>query len=197
MKTRIPSAFVAVSIVSLGLIGRAAAQVAPDPPPTTGTLVQIAGPASGYPNEHVVFCFTKVKPRYTPENPVDVGHSQVPEKPDSATLVIIDAFTGAEKAKKQITLPVAGSPALPSDPCVEYVVPASVASSTIGFVEVTAIASPQMLIGVVSVSSEPVPPAAVTSSLEIFTPGPFGIPLNIRHIPPIVTCPSGETPCVY
>jgi hypothetical protein len=118
-------------------------------------------------------------------------------KPSTATLRILDAITGAEKVKKDVSFPVEGSPALPSDPCVEYVIP-TVSSTTAALIAAPAPAiAPAVYIGVVSVSSEPVPPGvAPVSSLDIFTPI-FGVPANIRHIVPSVTCPPSDTPCVY
>jgi hypothetical protein len=194
-------ALVIASFTIPGLLKTAAAQVGPP----TDTFVQVIGPAQASPGEHLSFCFQRVKYKYTPQNPsqgpVDVGHALSKDKPDTATLRILDGITGAEKAKKDITFPVEGSPALPSDPCVEFVVPVVAASST-----ATAIifpppvaAAPMIFIGVVSVSSEPVPPLppGVTqlSSLDIYVPV-FGIPTNVRHVATSATCPSSGSPCV-
>lgn len=121
----------------------------------------------------------------------------IEQKPSAATLRIVDARTGAEKAKKDIMLPVDGSPALPPDPCVEFVVPAVTASPGTTSIFPPGATAPAIYIGVVSVSSEPVPPGvSVVSSLDIFLPV-FGIATNIRHVVPSVTCPPGEFPCVY
>ena len=183
-------ASVASSIAIPGLLNHSAAQV------VTGTLVQVTGPALASPGEHISFCFQSIKYNYTPQNPpqspVDVGHSLVVGGPVIATLRILDGVTGSVKASKDVSFPVAGSPALPSDPCVEFAVPVTSVSSA------AAIATPPSIyIGVVSVSSQPLPPgAAPNSSFDIFTPI-FGIPTNIRHIVPGPTCPPGEYPCVY
>jgi hypothetical protein len=188
-------ALIATCIALPGLLNRADAQVAP----SVGTFVQITGPALANPGEHLSFCFQKVEFKYTSQNPVDVGHSLVKGEPGTATLRIVDAVTGAEKARKDITLPVEGSPALPPDPCVKYVVPAVSASSfTTSILSPTPAASaPAIYIGVVSVSSQTLPPGvAPVSSLDIFTPI-FGIPTNIRHVSNGPTCPPGEYPCVY
>ena len=184
-----------------GLLKTVAAQVGPP----TDTFVQVIGPALASPGEHVSFCFQRIKYNYTPQNPsqspVSVGHSLAKDKPDTATLRILDGVTGAEKAKKDVTFPVEGSPALPSDPCVEFVVPALAASPTgtaIVFPPVPA--APMIFIGVVSVSSEPVPPLppGVTqlSSLDIYLPV-FGIPTDLRHVATSATCPSSGSPCVF
>jgi len=191
MKKRMRLALIASSIVIPGLLDRAVAQ----PVPALSTFVQVTGPASGYPQEHIALCYSKIEWKtlpQTPGNPV-VGTSL--GSPGTLTLQILDAGTGAEKAKKQIGLPV--TTALPPDPCLEYVIPAAVTTSVIGFEVGAAAASPPVYIGVVSLNPQPLPPAAVISSLEVFTPGPNGIPTNIRHIPPAVTCPAGESPCVY
>jgi hypothetical protein len=188
-------ALIATCIALPGLLDRAYAQVAPG----VGTLVQITGPALANPGEHLSFCFQRVEFKYTSTNPVDVGHSLVKDQPGTATLRIVDAVTGAEKAKKDIALPVEGSPALPSDPCVEYVVPVVSTSSVVTSIlsPAPAASAPAIYIGVVSVSSQPLPPGvAPVSSLDIFTPI-FGIPANIRHVPNGPTCPPGEYPCVY
>jgi hypothetical protein len=191
-------AFIACSITILGTLEPAAAQEVS----SVSTIVQITGPASASPGEHVSFCYQSVKYNYTPQNPsqnpVEVGHSFAKDKPASATLRILDGITGEEKAKKQIMLPVSGSPALPSDPCVEFVVPALTSS----LITSTSIAAPgatahAIFLGVVSVSSEPVPPgAAPVSSLEVFLPV-FGVPTNVRHVATSVTCPSADRACVF
>jgi len=179
---------------------RAAAQIALP----TVTLVQVAGPGNAYPTEQVSFCFSKIDWKYTPENngPSESGEGFfLPKKNANVTLRIIDESTGHEVAKKTMAITPG---ALPSDPCVRFVVPAitsssaAFASSSIG---VEAVGVPTVLstpyIGVVSVSSEPVPPSIVISSLEIFSLGANGLPVNPRVIPSSVTCPADEFPCSY
>jgi hypothetical protein len=187
MKKRIWLAVVASSIVP-GLVDRAVAQ-----PISALTTTQITGPALANLGDHLIVCmnFSKVNFRYT---------SQV-------QMQILNSVTGAVLTQKQFTVQPAGSTALPPDPCLEYVIPAAVTTSTIGS-EAAAPAVRPIYIGLVSlnpqplppdtaVSSQPLPPGTVISSLHVFTPGLFGVPTNIRYIPPVVTCPPGEEPCVY
>jgi hypothetical protein len=191
---------IAATATVFALNERAAAQIALP----TVTLVQVAGPGNGYPTEQVSFCFSKIDWKYTPENngPSESGESFfLPKKKANVMLRIIDESTGHEVAKKSIAITPG---ALPSDPCVRFVVPAitptstALASLSIG---VEAIGVPAVLstpyIGVVSVSSQPVPPSIVTSSLEIFSLGANGLPVNPRVIPSSVTCPADEFPCSY
>jgi len=193
MEKQIPVAVIAAIAFVCGQPERASAQVAPNP----NTLVQISGPALGLPGETLQICYQRVQPTYVPQNPVDVGHSQAKERPDAVTLLILDAVTGAQKARKDFTLPVPGSPALPSDPCVTYPIPAVTATATIGTTVITPPGAPPIYLGVVSVSSTLLPTSADISSLEIYTPGSNGTPTNIRHITPAATCQSGLLPCAY
>ncbi len=180
-------AFLAFAIAIPALLNHAAAQVA------TNTFVQVTGPALAFPGEQISFCFQQIKFNYTaqsPQNPADVGHSQVPEKPQTATLRLLDAITGIVVAQKDVTFPVAGSPALPSDPCVDYTIPATADTGAVADRH-------KDWIGVVSISGQPLPPgAAPNSSFDIFTPV-FGFPTNVRHIAPGPTCPTSSAPCVY
>src|SRR5215472_4012167 len=104
---------------------RAAAQIALP----TVTLVQVAGPGNAYPTEQVSFCFSKIDWKYTPENngPSESGEGFfLPKKNANVTLRIIDESTGHEVAKKSMAITPG---ALPSDPCVRFVVPAITSSS--------------------------------------------------------------------
>jgi hypothetical protein len=187
MKNWIRLALIASSMIVPGLVGRGAAQIALP----SITFVQVSGPGSAYPTEHLSFCYTRLDYPYTPEDP---GGSEegafVPRAKATVTLRIVDATTGAEKAKKVLAVTPG---ALPSDPCVEFVVPAVV--STASVIASVAPASTPVYIGVVSVSSQPLPPSAVSSSLQIFAVGQNGLPTNVRVIPPAVTCPANDFPC--
>jgi hypothetical protein len=182
-------ALIAAGVIVPGPVARGVAQIAlPE-----ATLVQISGPGSAYPTEHISLCYEKVDYPYTPENP---GGSEegsfVARKKATVTLRIIEAHTGMVRAKKVIAVTPG---ALPSDPCVEYVVPTIVSTASL-----TASALPTSTptyIGVVSISGQPLPPSVVTSSLQIFTLGQNGLPANGRFIPPTVTCPANDYPCAY
>jgi hypothetical protein len=190
VKAQIRLTVIAASIIVPGPVARAVAQVAvPEP-----IFVQLSGPGSAHPTEHVSFCYQKVDYPYTPENRGDNEEGAfVARKKATVTLRIIEAHTGIVRAKKVIAVTPG---ALPSDPCVEYVVPAVASiASLIGAVPPAA--TPASYIGVVSVSGQPLPPSVVTSSLQIFTLGQNGLPSNVRIIPPVVTCPANDYPCVY
>jgi hypothetical protein len=199
LKTQTRLGLIASIIVAPGLLGHAMAQVAALP---NVTLVQITGPGSAYPTEHLSLCYSKLDYPYTPEDPGGTEEgSFVPKEKATVTLRIVDITTGAEKVKNVILL----TPGiLPSDPCVEFVVPAVTTTSTSSVdasiesaATTVAPASTPAYVGVVSVSSQPLPPSAVTSSLQIFTPGVNGLPTNVRFIPPAVTCPANDYPCAY
>ena len=183
-------ALIASSVICPGLLDRAMAQIAVP----NATLVQVTGPAFAFPNEHLSLCFAKLDYPYTPEDPggATEGSSFIARKKATVTLRIIDSTTGTEKVKKVVTVT---PPALPSDPCVEFVVPAVTTTST-SVTTAAVITTSPVYIGVVSVSSEPVPPSAVSSSLQIFTPTLTGTPANFRVIPTAVTCPYNEY-CAY
>jgi hypothetical protein len=194
MKTLIRLALIASSILVPGLLDRALAQIVlPEV-----TLVQVSGPGSAYPTEHLSFCYSKLDYPYTPENAGGTEEgSFAPKRKATVTLRIVDITTGVEKVKKVILVTPG---ALPPDPCVEYIVPAVTSTSTASSIGSAAAATPASTpayIGVVSISSGLIPPSAVTSSLQIFTPSANGLPTNVRFIPPAVTCPADGYPCAY
>jgi hypothetical protein len=126
-----------------------------------------------------------------------VGHSLSKEKPATATLRILDGVNGQEKAKKSVTFPVSGSPALPSDPCLLYPIPLTAAAAPTATTAAIA-ASPSIYIGVVSfdISAQPLPPgAAPSASFDIFTPI-FGFPAIVRHIHKDWVCLPAD-PCAF
>ncbi|MBV9267685.1 MAG: hypothetical protein JO061_16065, partial [Acidobacteriaceae bacterium] len=168
------------------------------------TLVQVSGPAKAFPTEQVSLCYSSLEYPYVPENRGGSSESGegffLPRKKASVTLRIIRADDHTEVAKKMISVTPG---ALPGDPCLEYVVPAAIISSTgsadssIAADLVSALPSTAAYIGVVSISAQPLPPSAVSSSMQIFALGPNGLPVNPRVVPPSVTCPADEFPCSY
>jgi hypothetical protein len=208
MKMQVRLALIAPSMLVTALLPRAVAQVAlPD------IFVQVTSAGLGYPGETVSFCFSTVRVSYNSQNQTetDVGYSLDKQKPGVATLQIINADTHSKVAEKDVTLPPPGSPELPSDPCVQYNIPLAVTSSSLICASCPPASSASAYIGLVSVSSEPVPPTtgsaevssepvppvSVVSSLEIFTLGTNGFPQNVRHISSSSTCPSLQGPCLY
>jgi len=193
-RNQIRLALIAASVTVCVFQGRAVAQVALP----TFTLVQVSGPAQAYPTEQISLCYSALDYPYVPENSggssESGGGSFSPKKAKTVTLRIVDAGSHSEVAKKVISV---APGALPGDPCLEYVVPAATTTSSgLSAISVTLPATPAY-IGVVSVSSQPLPPSAVSSSLQIFTLGPNGLPVNPRIVPPSVTCPADQYPCSY
>ena len=195
-KSQVRLALIVASIAFCGLLDRAVAQVVIP----NVTLVQISGPGHAYPTEILSLCYAKLDYPYTPENrgsSESGGESFAPKKAAKVTLRIVEMTTGTEVAKNVIFV---APGALPADPCAEYVVPAATTTSTArsNGSAVTVPASTPAYIGIVSVSSEPVPPSAVTSSFQIYTLGADGLPVSPRVIPPSVTCPADDfVPCSY
>ena len=193
-RNQIRLALIIACIAVCALHDRAAAQIALP----TFTLVQISGPAQAYPTEQLSLCYSSLDYPYVPENSggssESGGGSFSPKKAKTVTLRIVDAGSHSEVAKKVISVTPG---ALPSDPCLEYVVPAATTTSTgLSAASITLPSTPAY-IGVVSVSSQPLPPSAVSSSLQIFALGANGLPVNPRIVPPSVTCPADEYPCSY
>ena len=197
MKNHIRLAFITTSIAVCALHGRAVAQIGLPPI----TLVQISGPAQAYPTEQLSLCYAGLDWTYTPENRNGSNGSFLPKKKATVTLRIVDAGSRSELGKKVISIT---PEALPGDPCLQYVVPAASATSTgaaassIGSAASSDPPSTPAYIGILSVSSQPFPPSAASSSLQIFALGANGLPANPRVVPPSVTCPADDLlTCAY
>jgi hypothetical protein len=188
MKKRISLALIASSMVVPGLLDRAVAQPVP-----ALTTTQISGPALAVSGEHLLFCMDGH--HIMPSEATTATLQIVSSISTTATLQIVNSITGGVVAQKILSL-VSGA-ALPPDPCVEFVVPAPIVTfSSASTTAVGLTASRSLYTGVISLNPQPLPRGLLTS-LQVFTPGFGGIPFNVRYVPPSVTCPPGEEPCVY
>lgn len=162
--------------LAIGLPVPAGAQV---PPGSTQRMV--SAPVLAVPGEHALLCATNsgtggiLPPESISFNYEEIGISYTPQTGGQETIL----------GEAVITLPPLGSTPYPPSPCLEVVVPPSS----------TAAAAPsQVVIGVISVNPQPLPPGAsfrgnplllcnVTALMQVFTPGPTGEPTNVRIAP--------------
>lgn len=135
-----------------------------------------SGPATVNPNEHVSICVS------------NLAQGSVP-----VTLLILDANNGAILSSEQVTLQgnsaVGGVPGGPGGgsggPCGS---PASGGAAEggvgIGVCQEIVVTKPTNLIGHAAVNPQPLPPHSVSlvASLQIFSVGTTGAPMNIRYI---------------